>query len=98
MNSAGRALAQERPLVVGVGELKPALVRAVDALAGQTSRRRGSIAGGSGVTAAGAWPVGKGANVKLVATSAETVMLPYTTEPELPRSFLGRMVAHLSNT
>jgi len=58
----------------------------------------GSVAGGSGVTAAGAWPVGKGANVKLVATSADTVMLPYTTEPELPRSFLGRMVAHLSNT
>ena len=50
------------------------------------------------MTAAGAVPVGKETNVKLVVTSADTVMLPYTTEPALPRSFLGRSVAHLSNT
>ena len=42
---AGKALAQERQEVVAVGELKAALVRAVDALAGQTSRRRGKRRG-----------------------------------------------------
>mmetsp|Transcript_13788 Transcript_13788/g.58959 ORF Transcript_13788/g.58959 Transcript_13788/m.58959 type:complete len:694 (+) Transcript_13788:1711-3792(+) len=45
---AGHGLAHERQEVVGVGELKAALVRAGGALAGQTSHRRGERRGRRG--------------------------------------------------
>ena len=57
---AGHGLAQERQEVVGAGELKPALVRAVDALAGQTSRRRGKRRGRLGRDRGGRGAGGKG--------------------------------------